>query len=93
MFATVRIYAGNTDLVDALIANEGEVRQLIAGIDGFKSYYLLRTGDGAASVSVYEDQAGAAASDAAARAWVAENLPELHVAPPQIAAGEVVLGF
>ncbi len=66
-------------------------RHLISGIDGFKAYYLVRTGDGAVSVSVYEDEAGADASTAAAAAFIRENLPGLSVAAPQVSAGEVVL--
>jgi hypothetical protein len=55
---------------------------------------LIRTADGgAASVSVYETQAGASASDGAARSWISENLPDLDVAPPQVSAGNVVITF
>jgi hypothetical protein len=93
MFATVRVYSGSSELADGLVANESAVRQVISEIDGFQAYYLVRTADGAASVSVYDNQAGATASDQAARSWVAENLPDLNVAPPQVSAGEVVINF
>src|SRR5437870_1621553 len=94
MFATIRVYAGSTDLIDALVEHESDVKRLITEIDGFESYYLLRTAaGGAASVSVYETQAGASASDGAARNWIAENLPDLNVAPPQVSAGDVVISF
>lgn len=93
MFATIRVYTGNRELADALVENESEVKRIIEGIDGFKSYNLVRTADGAASVSVYEDQAGAAESDRAAAAWLRENLPQLEVAAPQVSAGEVVIHF
>jgi heme-degrading monooxygenase HmoA len=94
MFATIRVYAGNTDLIDALLGHESDVKRLITEIDGFRSYYLLRTADGgAASVSVYETQAGASASDGAARAWINQNLPDLDIAPPQVLAGDVLLTF
>jgi len=94
MFATIRVYSGSSELADALIENAGEVKRLISEIDGFKAYYLVRTADGgAASVSVYEDQAGATASDQAARSWIGENLPDLNVAPPQVSAGDVVIDF
>ena len=94
MFATIRVYSGSTELADALIEHESDVKRLISEIDGFKAYYLIRTSDGgAASVSVYETQAGASASDGAARSWVGENLPDLNVAPPQVSAGDVVISF
>ncbi len=93
MFATIRVYSGSDELADALVANESAVQQLISEIDGFKAYYLVRTADGAASMSIYEDQAGATASDQAARAWVGENLPDLEVGPPKVTAGDVVIHF
>ncbi|MCP9485119.1 MAG: hypothetical protein MSC30_04615 [Gaiellaceae bacterium MAG52_C11] len=90
MFATIRTYSSN-DLADALIDNESEVKRIISEIDGFKAYYLVRTADGTASISVYEDEAGTEESNRVAAAWIAENLPDLTVASPQISAGEVVL--
>ena len=93
MYATIRTYAGNSGLADALVANAGAVKSLISGIDGFKAYYLVRTADGAASVSVFEDEAGANASTSAAAAWIRDNLPDAPDAPPQVSAGEVVINF
>ena len=93
MFATIRVYSGSSELADALVEHESDVKRLISDIDGFQAYYLVRTADGAVSVSVYDDQAGATASDQAARSWVGENLPDLNVSPPQVSAGEVVINF
>ena len=52
MFATIRVYAGNTDLIDVLLEHESDVKRLITEIDGFRSYYLLRTADGGPPPSV-----------------------------------------
>ena len=95
MYASVRSYAAGEGLVDALVENEGEVRELLTGIDGFHAYYMLRTADGGAvSISVYGDAAGAEASNAAAAGWVRNNLPELAAAgPPRTTAGEVAVSF
>jgi hypothetical protein len=93
VYATIRVYSGSSELADALVANESAVRQVISEIDGFQAYYLVRSADGAAAVSVYDNEAGATASDQAARSWVAENLPALNVSPPQVSAGEVVINF
>jgi heme-degrading monooxygenase HmoA len=93
VFATIRVYSGSRELADALVENQDDVKQLISEIEGFKAYYLIRTPDGAASVSVYDDQAGATASDQVARTWVGENLPELNISPPQVSAGEVGIHF
>ena len=91
MYATVRIYTGADELADALVEHSDDVKRLITGIDGFAAYYLVRTADGAASVSVYADEAGADESNRAAAAWVKENLPELDVSPPQVYAGDVAI--
>src|SRR5262249_26497203 len=93
MYASVRTYAGNRDLADTLAEHEDDIRQVIGGINGFKAYYLVKGGDGTTSISIYEDQAGAEESNSAAAAWLAENLPDLGVAPPQVTAGEVLIGL
>jgi heme-degrading monooxygenase HmoA len=90
MYATVRTYS-SPELADALVSREADVKSLISGIDGFKAYYLIRTADGAASVSVYDDEAGANESTTAAANWIRENLPEIGGSTPQVAAGEVVI--
>jgi len=91
--ATVRIYSGANELADALVERRDEVKQLIGEIDGFKAYYLVRASDGATSISVYDTEAGAQESNRVAAAWVAENLPDLKIAAPQISAGEVAINF
>jgi heme-degrading monooxygenase HmoA len=93
MYASVRIYAGNTELADALVENASEVKRIISEIDGFKAYYLIRAAGGATSVSVYESQAGAEESNRAAAAWLSENLPGLSVSAPQVSAGEVAISM
>ena len=93
MYATVRTYSAGPELVDALLSNAADVKSLISGIDGFKAYYLLKTADGAASISVFDDEAGATESTRAAGEWVRENLPDHAGTPPQVTSGEVVIDF
>ena len=94
MYTSMRYYQGNTELADAIVANEDDVRRIISEIDGFKAYYLVRSDGGdTISISVYEDQAGAERSNEAAAAWVKENLPDVEISPPNIAAGEVAVSF
>ena len=91
MYATVRVYRDNEGLADALVARESDVQGIISGIAGFNGYYLIKTEDGAASISVYETAEGAEESSRAAQAWVKENLPEHVTSAPEIAMGEVVM--
>jgi hypothetical protein len=94
MHATVRRYASDGGLVDAVAEHEAEVRDLLTGIDGFRAYYMVRTSDGGAvSISVYDDAAGAEASNSAAAGWVRENLPDRTAAAPETTAGEVAVSF
>ena len=54
------------------------------------AYYALNTGAGEiATVSVFEDQAGADESIRMAADWVRQNLAALLPNPPEITAGEV----
>jgi hypothetical protein len=94
MHVTFRYYQGSGELVDALVAKESEVKRLITGIDGFRAYYLVPTGDDSAvSVSVYDNASGGEESSRQAAAWVAENLSDLNVSPPMVSSGEAVIAF
>ena len=94
MHVTSRHYAGNADLVDALVERKDDVQRIISEIDGFKAYYLVRTGDDdALSISVFDDAAGGDRSVEVARDWIAENLPDMHVSPPAVLAGDAELAF
>jgi len=94
VYATIRRYASDGGLADAVAANEGDVRDLLTGIEGFRAYYMVRTSDGGAvSISVYDDAAGAEASNSAAAGWVRENLPDLAAAAPETTAGAVAVSF
>lgn len=93
MHVTVRNYPGSSDLVDLLVENEDTVRSLISGIDGFRAYYLVRTGDGGLSISVFDDESGAEESNRVAGEWVRENASDVRPNPPEISAGEVVIAI
>jgi hypothetical protein len=94
MYATIRIYAGNTALGEELSRNQESVTSVMRSIAGFQAYYFVATADGGgASITVCDDQAGAEESNRAAAAWIVENLPDLTVAAPAISAGEVIISF
>jgi hypothetical protein len=93
MYAVIRAYPGNPDLADALAEHADEIRQVIAGISGFKAYYLIKIAEGTTSISIFENQAGAEESIRAAAAWLAENLPDVKGDAPYVTAGDVLIGF
>ena len=93
MHATIRRYENDADLADRLAARSDEIRGLLAGVAGFQAYYLVRSAESTASVTVCDDQAGAEESNRIAAGWLRENMPDAVSAAPQVTAGEVVLSF
>jgi hypothetical protein len=93
MHAVIRNYAGGAALAEALAQHQDDIRTLLTGVDGFQAYYVIRDGDGASTVSVFADQAGADESTRVAAEWVAENLGDLGVAPPEITSGPVLFSL
>ena len=70
------------------------MRDLITGIDGFRAYYPIRSGDGeATSISAYDSESGGEESTRVAAEWLGENLSDLSVSPPEVTTGEAVLSF
>ena len=93
MHAVVRHYKGNAELADTLVARSDEIEELIRGVDGFVAYYLVKTSDGAASISVFENQAGTQESTRRAAAWVGDNFASDVGEPPEVTEGEAVIQF
>ena len=90
MYAVIRNYAGNNELADQLAARQSEVVELVSAIEGFRAYYLLRTDDGCASVTVYDDASGADESSRVAAAWISDHATEINASTPQVSSGEVL---
>ncbi len=92
MYATIRIYGEAEGLADAVAQNKAEILGLFNEIDGFQSYYMVKTGPrSATSITVCDDQAGAEASNEAARDYIATNLSHLSVSAPEVHVGEVAM--
>ena len=91
MYAAVRRYEG--------IVNDAEAGRLVGEtfvpllqhVPGFIAYYWIDAGDGVmASLSVFDDKAGADESVRLAHDWVRENAATLIPNPPQVTEGSVV---
>ena len=92
MYASIRRYRTRPADADEVVrrANEGFV-PIIRSAPGLVAYYIVKVGGGVvATVSVFEDEAGARGSNRLAADWVQANLAELLPNPPEITAGEVV---
>lgn len=90
MHATIRRYASR-ELADQLAARTDEVESLMSQVPGLRSYDLMRTEDGCASITVCENQAGTEESSRIAGAWIRENLPNLAQTTPDVSTGEVIV--
>ena len=92
-YAVIRRYTGLDPHAIAEVTrrvNEGLV-PILSQLPGFVAYYAVHTGgDVVASISVFEDRAGADESSRRVAAWVKEHLASLVPHPPQFTAGTVI---
>ena len=71
--------------------NEG-LLPIIKDVDGYQAYYAVDAGGGRiASVSVFEDRAGAEESTRLAADYIRQNMASLFPNPPEVLQGEVVV--
>ena len=89
MFASIRKYNGAPTLVEELLKKQDDVKNVLRPIKGFHAYYLLKTSDGAVSMTVCEDRAGAEESNRVASTWLKDKLPTFATRAPEVTTGEV----
>ena len=92
MHAVVRRYKGGSPVIDEVIRRRSDVEALLRGVPGFIAYYVVKSGDGGATITICEDQAGTAESVRVAADWVRQNV-QGAVSPPEVTEGEVGLHF
>jgi len=93
MYASIRRYkvrpGAATEIAQRV--SQGFV-PIISKAPGFAAYYIVDAGnDVIASVSVFQDQAGAEESNRMAADWVKQNIASLFSGPPEITAGAVTV--
>jgi hypothetical protein len=65
---------------------------IISQTPGFVAYYLIEAGDGiVATISMFDDEAGAEESNRRAADWVKQNMAHAVSGTPQVTAGLVTL--
>jgi hypothetical protein len=92
MHTAIRQYQVDPGSVDEITRGVNEdLLPLIKDVSGFQAYYALDAGGGRiASVSVFEDRAGAEESSRVAADWIRKNMASLFPNPPEVLQGEVV---
>jgi hypothetical protein len=93
MHATIRTYAGDSALADALAARSDDVEAIIASVPGFRAYHLVRTDAGTVSITVCDDAAGCEESTRRAGAYLREHAGEFSSAPADVASGEALISI
>jgi hypothetical protein len=91
VYATIRRYEGVTDPAEGSRRVNEEFLPLLKDIPGFVAFYEIDAGNGVmATISVFEDRAGAEASTERAAEWVQESIASIAPNAPEVTAGEVV---
>jgi hypothetical protein len=93
MHVVVRHDKGSSTLMDTLVGARTDIEELIRGVDGFVAYYLVRTADGGASISIFENEAGTTESTKRAATFRRENHPGVAAGPPEVIEGQAVIDF
>ena len=93
MYTVIRNYTSAPGLGDDLKKRSKEIESEISTIPGFIAYYLVKTSDGIASVTVCESRNGCDESTKRASNWLRQNMPNLKIAAPQIIIGELAFKF
>jgi hypothetical protein len=91
MYGVVRRYTNAAELFDELVRRRNEAEEVLRSVPGFSGYYLIRSGDGGASLTLCESQEGTAESTRRTADWVRKNLPDLAARPPEVIEGEVII--
>ena len=93
MYISIRRYKTSPSAASELPqkVNQGFL-PIISKTPGFVAYYMVDAGnDVVASVSIFEDKAGAEKSNKMAEEWVKENIASLVSGSPEITAGAVTV--
>ena len=92
-YLAIRQYqlAPGRTMADLHAAVERGFMPILTQVPGFREYFLVETGEGVISISVFADQAGAEASTAQAADWVQQNLADFFAGPPTVTTGSVWL--
>lgn len=89
---TIRRYVTDPKSIDELVKRiKAEFVPMIGKVPGFMSYVVVDAGNGTlASISTFENKAGADESTRRAADWV-KTIRSLVPNPPQVTAGDIVI--
>jgi hypothetical protein len=92
MHAVIRRYIAGQNVVDEARPKLEQLARTMRETPGFGAYYLLRTPDGLATITVTEDEHGTSESMGRAAQWVRENLQTgASLGAPEVTVGEILM--
>jgi hypothetical protein len=89
MFASIRKYNSAPTLADEFGKKHEEILTVLKPIAGFHAYYVIKTADGAISMTVCENRSGADDSNRVEATWLKDKLPTFASRAPEIWTGEL----
>jgi hypothetical protein len=89
MYATMRHYSSR-EMADLLASRSGEIESMMSEVPGLHGYFLMRTDEGCASMTVCDDKAGTDESARRAADWLRDNAGDISGTSPNILSGEVI---
>ncbi len=93
MHTVIRTYRNHPTLADELAKQSQAIEAEIGSVPGFVSYELIKTPQGAVTITVSEDARGCNESTQRAADWLQKNMPDLHVPTPEVYSGKVTFRF
>ncbi|MBI3964115.1 MAG: hypothetical protein HY329_00650 [Chloroflexi bacterium] len=91
MYLARRRYTLDPARVDEVARGAQGVVPLVRAVRGFVAYYLVKTADGASSISVFETRAQVDESNVVAAEYIKQHLAAALPNPPQVIPGEVLV--
>jgi hypothetical protein len=92
MFATVRRYVIEPEIVDALADRVGDLDGLLAGVSGCAGGQIVRTREGVIVVIIGDDEPVLVEAGRQFAAWCRRNVPALTVNTfPDVWSGDLLL--
>jgi hypothetical protein len=92
-YLVTRLYqlAPDHTMEELAAAVESGFMPIVSNVPGFLEYFLVETGEGVLSISVFTDPAGMDESTRQAADWVEQNLAGFFAGPPTVTTGSVWL--
>ena len=92
MHAVIRKYTASPDVIEEARPKMAHLEQTMRQTPGFVAYYFLETGDGVATITITEDEAGTTESMGRAANWVQQNLQSAaSLGTPEVTRGEALI--